>query len=109
MLDIADALEANEKMILTENEADVVAAKQDGYDTSLLARLALKPGKVWDFLIMLYCYMLFCFALFYRRGNPFSLWFSLYVFIDLKSCKLSSCACRDGRANWSYFKENRGK
>lgn len=62
MLDIADALEANEKMILTENEADVDAAQQAGYDPSLVARLALKPGKVWHFLIMLYV-VLFCIVL----------------------------------------------
>ncbi|KAD3640144.1 hypothetical protein E3N88_29367 [Mikania micrantha] len=43
LVDIADALEANEKVILCENEADVAAAKDAGYETS---RLALKPGKV---------------------------------------------------------------
>ncbi|XP_060178515.1 delta-1-pyrroline-5-carboxylate synthase isoform X2 [Lycium barbarum] len=46
--DIADALEANEKAILAENEADVVAAQQAGYEKSLIARLALKPGKIAD-------------------------------------------------------------
>ncbi|XP_031108874.1 delta-1-pyrroline-5-carboxylate synthase [Ipomoea triloba] len=46
LLDIADALEANEQKILTENEADVDAAQQAGYDPSLVARLALKPGKI---------------------------------------------------------------
>ncbi|XP_059302477.1 delta-1-pyrroline-5-carboxylate synthase isoform X1 [Lycium ferocissimum] len=46
--DIADALEANEKAILTENEADMVAAQQAGYEKSLIARLALKPGKIAD-------------------------------------------------------------
>ncbi|XP_019192052.1 PREDICTED: delta-1-pyrroline-5-carboxylate synthase-like [Ipomoea nil] len=46
LLDIADALEANEEMILTENEADVDAAQQAGYDPSLVARLALKPKKI---------------------------------------------------------------
>ncbi|KAK9077900.1 hypothetical protein SSX86_001957 [Deinandra increscens subsp. villosa] len=46
LLDIADALEANEKVILHENEADVAAAKDAGYETSLVSRLALKPGKV---------------------------------------------------------------
>ncbi|KAD3640114.1 hypothetical protein E3N88_29337 [Mikania micrantha] len=43
LVDIADALEANEKVILCENEADVAAAKDAGYETS---QLALKPGKV---------------------------------------------------------------
>ncbi|KAI7739737.1 hypothetical protein M8C21_000503, partial [Ambrosia artemisiifolia] len=46
LLDVADALEANEKVILHENEADVAAAKDARYETSLVSRLALKPGKV---------------------------------------------------------------
>ncbi|KAB1217815.1 Delta-1-pyrroline-5-carboxylate synthase [Morella rubra] len=46
LLDIADALEANEKLINSENEADVAAAQQAGYEKSLIARLALKPGKI---------------------------------------------------------------
>ncbi|KAK4579286.1 hypothetical protein RGQ29_029099 [Quercus rubra] len=46
LLDIADALEANEKLIKTENEADVATAQQAGYEKSLIARLALKPGKI---------------------------------------------------------------
>lgn len=45
LLDIADALEANEKVIVHENEADVANAKDAGYETSLVSRLALKPGK----------------------------------------------------------------
>lgn len=45
MLDIATALEANKSQILEENEADVDAAKDFGYDESLVARLALKPEK----------------------------------------------------------------
>jgi len=48
LLDIADALEANQEQIMKENEADVAAAEQAGYERSLLARLALKPGKVGD-------------------------------------------------------------
>ncbi|CAK9135663.1 unnamed protein product [Ilex paraguariensis] len=46
LLDIADALEANEKVILTENAADVATAQQAGYEKSLVSRLALKQGKV---------------------------------------------------------------
>lgn len=46
MLDIADALEAKEEEIMAENEADVAAAEQAGYEKSLISRLALKPGKV---------------------------------------------------------------
>lgn len=45
MLDIADALEANESLIRVENEADVAAALEAGYEKSLISRLALKPGK----------------------------------------------------------------
>ncbi|CAJ1970938.1 unnamed protein product [Sphenostylis stenocarpa] len=43
---IADALEANEKIITTENEADVTTAQEAGYEKSLVDRLALKPGKI---------------------------------------------------------------
>ncbi|CAN0909569.1 Delta-1-pyrroline-5-carboxylate synthase [Linum grandiflorum] len=46
LLDIADALEANEKVIKVENDADLAAAEQEGLESSLLARLALKPGKI---------------------------------------------------------------
>ncbi|KAG1337821.1 delta-1-pyrroline-5-carboxylate synthase 1 [Cocos nucifera] len=45
LLDIADALEAHEKLIRIENEADVAAAQQAGYEKSLISRLTLKPGK----------------------------------------------------------------
>ncbi|XP_062167145.1 delta-1-pyrroline-5-carboxylate synthase-like [Alnus glutinosa] len=46
LLDIADALEANESLIMVENEADVAAAQEAGYEKSLISRLALKPGKI---------------------------------------------------------------
>ncbi|GAV70312.1 AA_kinase domain-containing protein [Cephalotus follicularis] len=46
LLDIAAALEANEKLISIENEADVAAAQQAGYEQSLIDRLTLKPGKI---------------------------------------------------------------
>lgn len=45
MLDIADALEANVSVIMAENEADVAAAEESGYETSLVSRLALEPKK----------------------------------------------------------------
>ena len=45
MLNIADALEANESTIKVENEADIAAAQEAGYDTALVSRLLLKPGK----------------------------------------------------------------
>ncbi|KAH1211939.1 Delta-1-pyrroline-5-carboxylate synthase [Glycine max] len=40
LLKIADDLEANEKIIRTENEADVAVAQQAGYENSLIASLA---------------------------------------------------------------------
>ncbi|KOM46972.1 hypothetical protein LR48_Vigan07g067600 [Vigna angularis] len=40
LLKIADALEANEKIIRIENEADVTAAQEAGYEKSLIASLA---------------------------------------------------------------------
>jgi gamma-glutamyl phosphate reductase len=46
LLDIADALEANEDLIRSENEMDVEAAQDAGYEKSLVARMRLKPGKV---------------------------------------------------------------
>ncbi|KAI3706314.1 hypothetical protein L6452_23963 [Arctium lappa] len=45
LLDITDALEANEKVIILEIEADVANAQDAGYETSLVSRLALKPRK----------------------------------------------------------------
>ncbi|KAI3985025.1 hypothetical protein MKX01_004793 [Papaver californicum] len=46
LLDVADALEANESLIRAENEADVADAQQAGYDKSLISRLSMKDGKV---------------------------------------------------------------
>ncbi|KAF5733147.1 pyrroline-5-carboxylate synthetase [Tripterygium wilfordii] len=46
LLDVANALEANEQLIIFENEADVAAAQQAGLEKSLISRLALKPGKI---------------------------------------------------------------
>lgn len=46
LLDIADALEANEELIRVENAMDVQAAQESGITKSLVARLTLKPGKV---------------------------------------------------------------
>lgn len=45
LLDIANALQANETQILAENEADVAAAQMSGYEKSLISRLAMKPEK----------------------------------------------------------------
>ncbi|KAJ0087996.1 hypothetical protein Patl1_31794 [Pistacia atlantica] len=52
LLDVADALEANESLIKAENEADIAAAREAGYGKSLISRLALKPGKASTF----FCY-----------------------------------------------------
>ncbi|KAK0592729.1 hypothetical protein LWI29_024305 [Acer saccharum] len=46
LLDIADALVANEELIKVENEADVAAAELAGYEKPLISRLALKSGKI---------------------------------------------------------------
>jgi delta-1-pyrroline-5-carboxylate synthetase len=44
--DIANALEVNEKTIKAENDLDVAAAQEAGYEESLVARLVMKPGKI---------------------------------------------------------------
>ncbi|KAJ1422266.1 Glutamate/acetylglutamate kinase [Sesbania bispinosa] len=49
LLNIADALEAHQKEIRIENEADVAAAQQAGYEKSLVARLVLKNEKARQF------------------------------------------------------------
>ncbi|KAJ0246910.1 Delta-1-pyrroline-5-carboxylate synthase B [Hirschfeldia incana] len=46
LLDIANALEANEKIIKAENDLDVAAAQEAEYEESLVARLVMKPGKI---------------------------------------------------------------
>ncbi|XP_072969126.1 delta-1-pyrroline-5-carboxylate synthase 1-like [Typha angustifolia] len=46
LFNIADALEKNEELIRAENEADIVAAQQAGYEKPLISRLTLKPGKI---------------------------------------------------------------
>ncbi|KAI5081096.1 hypothetical protein GOP47_0004279 [Adiantum capillus-veneris] len=46
LLDVADALEANDELIRSENNLDVQAAESSGVEKSLVARLKLKPGKV---------------------------------------------------------------
>eukprot|EP00250_Pteridium_aquilinum_P012579 c20812_g2_i1 orf=390-2600(-) len=46
LLDIADALEANDELIQSENNLDVQAAECSGVAKPLVARLRLKPGKV---------------------------------------------------------------
>lgn len=48
--DIANALEVNEKTIKAENDLDVAAAQEAGYEESLVARLVMKPGKVRQYI-----------------------------------------------------------
>lgn len=48
LLNIADALQSREKEIRIENEADIVAAQEAGYEKSLVARLVLKSEKARD-------------------------------------------------------------
>ncbi|KAJ0027210.1 hypothetical protein Pint_35339 [Pistacia integerrima] len=81
LLDVADALEANESLIKAENEADIAAAQEAGYGKSLISRLALKPGKASTF---------FC-----------------YCSLQISSLAKSIRTIRHGRTHWSYFKENR--
>lgn len=49
LLDVANALQDNEDMIMAENNADIKAAEEAGYEKSLISRLALKPGRVLIF------------------------------------------------------------
>ncbi|CAK9185366.1 unnamed protein product [Ilex paraguariensis] len=46
LLDVAEALEANESLIMIANETDVATAQDAGYNESIVSRLALKPGKI---------------------------------------------------------------
>ena len=46
LLNVADALEANEKFILAENAKDVAAAEKTDLPKATLQRLVLKPGKI---------------------------------------------------------------
>ncbi|KAH9316449.1 hypothetical protein KI387_025076, partial [Taxus chinensis] len=46
LLDVADALEANEESIRKENDIDVRVAKEARIDEALVSRLTLKPGKI---------------------------------------------------------------
>ncbi|KAM0922761.1 hypothetical protein ACQ4PT_005944 [Festuca glaucescens] len=46
LLDIADALEANEDLIISENEADLAVAQDSGYEKSLVSRMTLKAGRI---------------------------------------------------------------
>ncbi|KAL7092584.1 hypothetical protein ACP275_12G172400 [Erythranthe tilingii] len=43
---IAEALEENETVIKVENDADVAAAREAGYDESLISRLVLNHAKI---------------------------------------------------------------
>lgn len=84
LLAIADALEANEKIIIHENEADVIDAEDDGYESSLISRLALKPRKASHFLI----YRPLCLLL--KTNFCFFLWF--FCDVVRRMLQLSSLA-----------------
>lgn len=60
LLDVADALEANEDLIRSENEADLAAAHEAGYESALVSRLTLKPGKVGSWIVLLVRTKLIC-------------------------------------------------
>lgn len=73
LLNIADALEANENLIKEENEADVATAQQSGYEKPLISRLMLKFGKAsflkhcWSLVVILnFWFNVTCIAVFYR-------------------------------------------
>lgn len=76
LLDIADAVEANENLITVENEADVAAAQQAGYEKALIARLALKPAKARfcynNFFLLHSFFFVFMFFVFLEEGASFS-------------------------------------
>lgn len=70
-MDIANALEANVKLIRTENEVDVAVAQQAGYEKPLISRLTLKAGKARDCINLLFLfwhkYISNCLVPFYGR------------------------------------------
>lgn len=136
LLAIADAIEANAKRINVENEADVSAAQQAGYEKSLISRLALKPGKASKLnpaildkffnlffsvtshqcLVSVWCQLCIMFLLDHMSlfsklvstPTPVSELCFLYL-ADYKSCKLCSRTCKYGRSNWSCFEKDWGK
>lgn len=68
LLDIADALEKNEKEILNENKSDVSAATEAGYDKALISRLTLKHDKA--------SFFPFCLRTMIPSSVCFSIWSS---------------------------------
>ncbi|MEY3289716.1 MAG: hypothetical protein RLZZ419_1958 [Pseudomonadota bacterium] len=46
LLKIADAIESNHDLLITENQKDLAAGKQNGLDTASLDRLALTPASI---------------------------------------------------------------
>ncbi|KAK6126104.1 hypothetical protein DH2020_040218 [Rehmannia glutinosa] len=55
LLDVADALEEKASLIEVENEADIAAAHEAGYDESLISRLVLNSVKAKELNIFLLC------------------------------------------------------
>lgn len=97
LLDIANALEANEKTIKAENDLDVAAAQQAGYEESLVARLVMKPGKVKT---VIHCVI--------KSMAPVIYIVCFLCLIDLKPCSFHSPASWNGWSNRPCFSKNWG-
>ena len=46
LLKIAEAIESSHELLITENQKDLAAGKQNGLDAALLDRLALTPSGI---------------------------------------------------------------
>ncbi|MCK5888728.1 MAG: glutamate-5-semialdehyde dehydrogenase [Methylococcales bacterium] len=46
LIKIAESIEANKALLITENEKDLAAGKENGLDSALLDRLALTPDRI---------------------------------------------------------------
>lgn len=71
MLDVADALEANQDLIKVENEADISEAQQAGYEKPLVSRLGLSSEKACSRFqyvnLCVYIYILDLFLFFHEK------------------------------------------
>nr|GEW73265.1 hypothetical protein [Tanacetum cinerariifolium] len=97
LFDITDALEANEKVILHKNEADVATAKDAGYEESLVSRLSYFIG-----LRSCKSYARSC-----KNGGTNMT--NIKENRGLRSCKSYARSCKNGGTNMTNIKENRGK
>ena len=100
MLDVADALEANQNLIKVENEADISEAQQAGYEKPLIARLGLSAKKActrfqYFNLCCLYVFWSFIWFLM-RRCHLWISFFLAFCFCSLRSgyrCTICVCVC----------------